>query len=69
MDNMDEVIRARAYAIWEQEGCPHGRDLDHWQRARSELNAERAISGEPLPGQPVKTKRRASGIKRQKKAA
>jgi hypothetical protein len=30
-------IRARAYAIWEQEGRPDGREWDHWERASREI--------------------------------
>jgi hypothetical protein len=33
----DEVeIRKRAHAIWEAEGRPLGRELEHWLRARLE---------------------------------
>jgi len=32
-----EMIEVRAYQIWEQEGRPHGRDLEHWIRAAEEL--------------------------------
>ena len=35
-----EAIRARAHAIWVEEGRPHGRDEDHWHRARRELDGE-----------------------------
>ncbi|MBL8532342.1 MAG: DUF2934 domain-containing protein [Betaproteobacteria bacterium] len=27
-------IREMAYRIWMDEGCPHGRDMDHWLRAQ-----------------------------------
>ena len=30
-------IAARAYGLWEQEGCPHGRDLEFWLRAEAEI--------------------------------
>jgi hypothetical protein len=30
-------IRERAYEIWVEEGKPEGRHIDHWQRARWEL--------------------------------
>jgi hypothetical protein len=30
-------IQELAYKIWLEEGCPHGRDLDHWLRAESEV--------------------------------
>jgi DUF2934 family protein len=33
-------IAERAYRIWEGEGRPNGRDLDHWLRAEAELHAE-----------------------------
>jgi hypothetical protein len=34
----DARIHARAYALWEEEGRPHGRDMEFWERAR-ELEA------------------------------
>lgn len=37
----EQKIREHAYAIWQSEGCPHGRDLDHW------LAAERQIMSVP----------------------
>jgi predicted flap endonuclease-1-like 5' DNA nuclease len=42
LNEHDDAIRARAYAIWEQEGRPDGRDLIHWQRALIEMAAEKA---------------------------
>ena len=38
----DERIRERAYTIWIEEGQPHGRDLEHWLRARNELDQRAA---------------------------
>lgn len=35
-----DKIRQRAFEIWEAEGHPQGRDLDHWLRAESELGAK-----------------------------
>ncbi len=29
----EDEVRLIAYNIWEQEGCPDGRDCDHWYRA------------------------------------
>jgi hypothetical protein len=31
-----EKVKARAHEIWESEGRPHGRDLEHWQQAEAE---------------------------------
>ena len=30
-------IATRAYFIYESEGCPAGRELDHWLEAEAEL--------------------------------
>ncbi len=38
----DESIRDRAFAIWEREGRPHGRERDHWLQAAWELSGEAA---------------------------
>jgi hypothetical protein len=61
----EQRIRERAYRLWEQEGRPHGRDLEYWERAR-ELegmashpdaglipNPIETNHGEPPPAQPV----------------
>ena len=39
-------IRERAYQLWEQEGRPEGRHLDHWLQAEHELVAENAMDFE-----------------------
>lgn len=33
----DEVVRRRAYEIWEQRAREHGRALEHWLQAEYEL--------------------------------
>jgi hypothetical protein len=42
---MDERIRERAYALWEQDGQPEGRAEEHWHQARSDVQAKDAESG------------------------
>jgi hypothetical protein len=32
----EQAISERAYAIWEQEGHPEGKDIDHWRQAEFE---------------------------------
>lgn len=32
-----QKIERRAYEIWQTEGHPHGRDVDHWIRAEAEM--------------------------------
>ncbi len=41
VSNVDEVIRRRAYEIYEQEGRIHGRDQEHWLRAEAEVAGKR----------------------------
>jgi hypothetical protein len=36
----EREIRERAYRIWKDEGCPAGKDKEHWQRARQEVEEE-----------------------------
>ena len=59
----DEIARV-AYAIWEAEGRPEGRDHEHWMRARQlveegradaeypQAAAGEAVAGTPRPVQP-----------------
>jgi hypothetical protein len=34
-----ELIAARAYSLYLDEGCPEGRHLDHWFAAESQLRS------------------------------
>jgi Protein of unknown function (DUF2934) len=36
-DEAEYRIRLRAHEIWEEEGRPKGRDVDHWTRAKWEI--------------------------------
>jgi DUF2934 family protein len=52
MSELDEdtAIRERAYFIWENEGRPYGRALEHWQRASAEeplRDEEKILEGRP----------------------
>ena len=38
--NTEQAIRERAYYLWEQEGRPHGRDIEYWSRAAAEAEAK-----------------------------
>ena len=33
------AIAHRAWEIWQHEGCPEGRDMEHWLQAEKELGA------------------------------
>ena len=37
----EDTIRKRAYILWQQDGCPEGKDFDYWLRAETEMATER----------------------------
>ena len=39
-DVNEEIVRLRAYLIWEREGRPEGREAAHWHAALRELEVE-----------------------------
>jgi len=41
-------IRERAYAIWEEEGRPSGREHEHWTQAEDEIHAAEADAGSTI---------------------
>ena len=48
----EEQIRALAYTIWEQEGCPEGKREEHYYRAKQILEEQEAtgsVNFEPPP--------------------
>ena len=38
MDNRQQAISDLAYGMWEAEGCPEGRQDEHWSRAEQEFD-------------------------------
>ena len=59
MQDDNETTRRRAYAIWEAEGRPEGRDREHWAQAETEgrpglAEAQQPYSSgeQPGPGAP-----------------
>ncbi|PIO97955.1 conserved hypothetical protein [uncultured Pleomorphomonas sp.] len=74
MPNIDETwVRNRAHELWEKEGCPEGKELDHWFQAMDEYLSlverdEESPPGDPIVAQntdngeaPVKRRPRSSG--------
>jgi hypothetical protein len=37
MPDNNHTVREAAYFIWEREGRPEGKELDHWDRGRREI--------------------------------
>jgi hypothetical protein len=44
----EEDIKARAYAMWEEEGRPEGKHLEHWARAAQEAGDPAAAAEAPM---------------------
>jgi Protein of unknown function (DUF2934) len=40
----DQALRDAAYYLWEHEGRPEGRALDHWLRASQRLQSGRSAA-------------------------
>ena len=45
-----QQIRERAYELWEREGRPHGRHMDHWTQAEREVEDRSGAEGPGRPG-------------------
>lgn len=50
----EEEIRQIAYHLWLDEGCPHGRHLDHWFKAES-IWREQEAAKQPADRRPAKS--------------
>src|SRR3954463_523553 len=58
----EQRIRERAYSIWEQEGRPRGRDLDHRLRAEAEIAAEKSRGRLMAAKETAEIPARSSGV-------
>ena len=54
MKQIDTLIRERAYAIWEREGKPAGRERQHWEQAAREVLAAADAPKPPQRAKPAK---------------
>jgi hypothetical protein len=43
--NGQQQVEQIAYRIWQQEGCPQGRQEEHWRQAEKEFHADKPIRG------------------------
>jgi len=57
----EDEIRQIAYQLWLDEGCPHGRDRDHWFKAESVWREQQTAK------QPAKAKRKPAAAAPQAK--
>ena len=45
----EELIRERAYALWEADGSPHGSDKEYWERARELVGMQQSAGAGQMP--------------------
>ena len=57
-ESRDEWIKKRAYAIWEEEGYPSGRDTAHWEQALAERAAIDKVASNGEEAKPKTTRRK-----------
>lgn len=43
-DDLLELIRVRAYYLWEKAGRPEGGDIAFWEEARQQVELEREMN-------------------------
>jgi len=53
MHAIDELIRRRAYELWDRAGRPNGRGDEFWFAARAHVEFKEGM-GERKPGAPVR---------------
>ncbi len=58
VSSKEDDVRARAYALWENEGRPEGRHLEHWLRASEEAAGSQSAAS---PRKAVAAPRNAAG--------
>jgi len=52
-DTDEDLIRKRAYEIWESEGFPDGREYFHWEQAVREVSEKNATADEMIKPAPT----------------
>lgn len=52
----EQKIREIAYLIWLEEGCPSGRDVDHWAKATERVTLAEIVPGDAPPVKPAAAK-------------
>jgi len=48
-DSEEDWIKKRAYALWEEEGYPAGKDREHWERAKLEYATLKPVASNAAP--------------------
>ena len=50
----DAEIRELAYRIWQEEGYPHGHEVQHWLKAESIWQKKHRAKSKPKQSKPLK---------------
>ena len=50
MAKREDEIKVMAYNIWEEQGCPDGRDCEHWFLAESQWEEKQKKAAKETPG-------------------
>jgi hypothetical protein len=56
---MEDQIKARAYQLWEADGCPAGQDQTYWFKAVAELASAAAATIKPARKRAPRVKKAA----------
>ncbi len=55
--NRDEEIRQVAYKFWQEEGCPHGYNVQHWLKAETIWLEEKRPKNKPEQSKSLKARK------------
>jgi len=64
MLHRSERVRDLAYSLWEQQGRPVGRDLEHWLEAERRLGRERHAPALEIVAEALATPKKGRKAKR-----
>ena len=64
----EEEIRRLAYSIWEKEGYPHGRDIEHWLKAETIWQGKYSDEDNEREKHPEQKQKKTSGSRSARKA-
>ena len=53
----DEQIRELAYRIWQEEGYPHGYEVQHWLKAEAIWQEKHRPKSKPRRSKPLKKRK------------
>jgi hypothetical protein len=64
VSGIEQRVRERAYAIWEREGRPFGREIDHWRISEQTTLAELTVTAPARKASKAKAAPRKTTVRR-----